>query len=83
VKCFENGGEGGANRRLSFASLPGGLRTGRRFEHAVVGHHRHQRVEIVPVPGIGEAVQEREKLLVHEPIMIAESCIANSPALRR
>jgi hypothetical protein len=40
------------------------LRTGRRFEHTVVRHHGHQRVEIVSIPGVGEPVQEREEICV-------------------
>jgi hypothetical protein len=36
------------------------LMTGRCVEYTVVGHHGHQRVEIVPVPGIGEAIKQHE-----------------------
>ena len=54
MKCVEHGGVCGANRLLSLAPLPVDLRTGRCLERAVVRHHRHQRVEIVPVPCVGE-----------------------------
>ena len=63
-KCFEYCGECGANRLLPLAPLSDGLRAGRGFEHAVVGHHAHQRVEIVAVPRLGEAVQQLEQVSV-------------------
>ena len=59
-KCLEHCGVCGANRLLPLAPLPVDLRTGRCFEHTVVGHHGHQRVEIVSVPRVGEAVQQLE-----------------------
>jgi hypothetical protein len=52
----------GANGVRALASLTVSVRTGGRFEHTVVGHHRHQRVEIVPVPGVSEAVQQRHEV---------------------
>jgi hypothetical protein len=59
-KRFEHGSVCAANRLLAGAPLSVDLRTGRRFEHTVVCHHGHQRVEIVSVPRVGEAVQQLE-----------------------
>ena len=60
MKCFEHCGVCGANSLLPLAPLSVDLRTGRCFEHTVVCHHRHQRIEIVSIPRVGEAVQQRE-----------------------
>jgi hypothetical protein len=64
MKGLEHRGVRGANRRLPLAPLPVDLRAGRCFEHTVVGHHRHQRVEVVSVPGVGEALQQRDEIRV-------------------
>ena len=64
MESLEHCGVRGANGLLTLAPLSVDLRPGRCCEHTVVGHHGHQRVEIVSVPRVGETVQQREKVHV-------------------
>ena len=57
-KRVEHGGVRGAYCRSPLAPLPVHVRPRGRFEHAVVRHHGHQRVEIVSVPCVGEVVEQ-------------------------
>jgi hypothetical protein len=34
------------------------------FEDTVLRHHRHERVEIVPVPGLGKSIEEPDEVRV-------------------
>ena len=61
MESLEHCGVRGANGLLTLAPLSVDLRPGRCCEHTVVGHHGHQRVEIVSVPRVGETVQQRRE----------------------
>ena len=51
LEAFAHGGAAGEGAAEQLAAC-------HRMEHAVVGHERHQRVEVVGVPGVGERLEE-------------------------
>ena len=50
-------GEAGSDRIATHVSGAAHIWTGRRLEHAVVRHERHERDGIMTIPGISKGVQ--------------------------
>jgi hypothetical protein len=58
-------GETGSYSLTAYISSAGNLRTCGGLEDTIVGHERHQRVDIVAIPGIGEGSQHLDSDLLN------------------
>ena len=51
-------GKRGSHRLAAHISRTRNVGTCRGFEHTILAHERHEGVDVVPIPGIGEVLQD-------------------------
>src|SRR5688572_4377607 len=65
-ECHPDFGETSSHGLAANVPGAGNIGTGRGFENAIFSHERHESVDIVAIPGIGEGFQDiNTDLLTH------------------